>query len=114
MDPRIHWEDILMRIGVPDRQEHRYNFMLAWHTTGARGQRANTVRSMVLQRVAMAQTPLPPSSTRGLTPGFALENVPGDSVAQPVLGANQGRLRVGLGRARGPQIPASAYPALAH
>ena len=117
MDPRIHWEDIFMRIEVPDDQEHCYNFMLAWHTTGARGQRANTVRSMVLQRVATAQPPLPPSSTRGLTPGLinpALGNVPGNSVAQPVLGANQGRLRVGLGRARGPQIPAPAYPALAH
>ena len=123
MDPRIHWEDILMRIEVPNRtvtsdqnlqnstnnlinrQEHRYNFMLAWHTTGARGQRANTVRSMVLQRVATAQPPLPPNSTRGLTPGLinpALGNVPGNSVAQPVLGVDQGRLRVGLGRARGP------------
>ena len=108
MDPRIHWEDILMRIEVPkrtvtsdqnlqnstnnliNRQEHRYNFLLAWHTTGARGQRANTVRSMVLQRVATAQPPLPPNSTRGLTPGLinpALGNVPGNSVAQPVLGA---------------------------
>ena len=135
MDPRIHWEDILMRIEVPNRtvtsdqnlqnstnnlinrQEHRYNFMLAWHTTGARGQRANTVRSMVLQRVATAQPPLPPNSTRGLTPGLinpALGNVPGNSVAQPVLGANQGRLRVGLGQGRGPQMPAPAYPALAH
>ena len=131
MDPRIHWEDILMRIEVPNRtvssdqnlqnstnnlinrQEHRYNFMLAWHTTGARGQRANTVRSMVLQRVATAQPPLPPNSTRGLTPGLinpALGNVPGNSVAQPVLGANQGRLRVGLGRGRGPQIPTPANP----
>ena len=134
MDPRIHWEDILMRIEVPNRtvtsdqylqnstnnlinrQEHRYNFMLAWHTTGARGQRANTVRSMVLQRVATAQPPLPPNSTRGLTPGLinpALGNVPGNSVAQPVLGVNQGRLRVGLGRGRGPQI-APAYPTLTH
>ena len=134
MDPRIHWEDILMRIEVPNRtetsdrwlqnstnnllnrQEHRYNFMLAWHTTGARGQRANTVRSMVLQRVAAAQPPLPPNSTRGLTPGLinpGLGNVPGNSVAQPMLGANQGRLRVGLGRARGPQVPAPAYSALA-
>ena len=125
MDPRIHWEDILMRIEVPNRtvtsdqnlqnstnnlinrQEHRYNFMLAWHTTGARGQRANTVRSMVLQRVATAQPPLPPNSTRGLTPGLinpALGNVPGNSVAQPVLGVDQGRLRVGLGRARGPAL----------
>ena len=125
MDPRIHWEDILMRIEVPNRtvtsdqnlqnstnnlinrQEHRYNFMLAWHTTGARGQRANTVRSMVLQRVATAQPPLPPNSTRGLTPGLinpALGDVPGNSVAQPVLGVDQGRLRVGLGRARGPAL----------
>ena len=133
MDPRIHWEDILMRIEVPNRtattdrylqnstnnlinrQEHKYNFMLAWHTTGARGQRPNTVRSMVLQRVATAQPPLPPNSTRGLTPGLinpALGNIPGNSVAQPVLGANQGRLRVGMGRARGPQVPAPAYPTL--
>ena len=132
MDPRIHWEDILMRIEVPNRtvtsdqdlqnstnnlinrQEHRYNFMLAWHTTGARGQRANTVRSMALQRVATAQPPLPPNSTRGLTPGLinpALGSFPGNSAAQPVLGANQGRLRVGLGQGRGPQIPAPAYPA---
>ena len=74
------------------------------------------MRSRVLQRVATAQPPLPPNSTRGLTPGLinpALGNVPGNSVAQPVLGANQGRPRVGLGRGRGPQIPAPAYPALA-
>ena len=122
MDPRIRWEDILMRIEVPNRsavsdrylqnstnnlinrQENRLYLMLAWHTTGAQGMRANTNRTMVLRRVADAQPPLPPNSTRGLTPGLinpALGNVPGNVVPQPVVGADHGRLRVGMGRPRG-------------
>lgn len=117
MDPRMHWADILMRIEVPNRtedsdkklqnstnnlinrQEHRRYFMLAWHTTGINStMRVNEVRSMVTRRVAAAHPPLPLNSTRGLTPGLInplLGNVPGNSVPQPALGLNQGRLRVG-------------------
>ena len=85
--------------------------MLSWLSTGIRGQRPNTVRTMVLQRVAAAVPPLPPNSTRGLTPGLInplLGRVPGNVIAWPVLGTNQGRLRVGLGRRGG----SGAIPAL--
>ena len=134
MDPRIHWEDILMRIESPNRtvrsdshlqnstnnlinrQEHRSHLMLSWLSTGAQGGRPNHVRTMVLQRVAAANPPLPPNSTRGLTPGLIdplLGRVPGNVIPWPVLGANQGRLRVGLGRRGGagaipPLVPAPA------
>ena len=139
MDPRIHWEDILMRVELPNRtveierhlqnstnnlinrHEHRLYFMLAWHSTNANGGvRTNEVRSYVLRRVAAAQTPLPPNSTRGITPGMinpALGNVPGNVIPQPVRRINQGRLRVS-GRAppsqAGPRLPntAQAYPLL--
>lgn len=139
MDPRIHWQDILMRIEVPNRtvmsdrqlqnatnnlinrQHHRDYFMLAWRTTGANAVvRHNEVRSMVLRRVAAANPPLPPNSTRGLTPGLinpALGHVPGNVIPQPAMPGDRGRLRVGLGRARGAQgvpllvpAPAAARP----
>ena len=90
--------------------------MLSWLSTGVRGQRANTVRTMVLQRVAAAVPPLPPNSTRGLTPGLINPlqgRVPGNVIPWPALGTNQGRLRVGLGRGGGsraipPLVPAPA------
>lgn len=79
--------------------------MLAWRTTGANAVvRQNEVRTMVLRRVAAANPPLPPNSTRGLTPGLinpALGNVPGNVIPQPAMPGDRGRLRVGLGRARG-------------
>ena len=85
-----------------NRSEHRSHFMLAWHTTGANATiRVNEVRTMVMQRVAAAQPPLPFNSTRGLTPGLInplLGNIPGNSIPHPVLGGNQGRLRVGMTR----------------
>ena len=102
-----------------NRQEHRTFSMLSWQTTGARGMRPNTVRTLVLQRVAAANPPLPPNSTRGLTPGLrnpALGNVPGNVVPWPAVNVNQGRLRVGLGRVGGAQavpllVPVPAPPA---
>ena len=129
MDPRIHWEDILMRIEIQNRtvrsdthlqnstnnlinrQEHRRYLMLSWLSTGAQGLRRNTVRTMVLQRVAAANPPLPPNSTRGLTPGLInplLGRTAGNMIGWPESGRNQGRLRVGLGRGGG----AAAIPAL--
>ena len=137
MDPRIHWEDILMRVELPNRtveierhlqnstnnlinrHEHRLYFMLAWHSTNANGGvRTNEVRSYVLRRVAAAQTPLPPNSTRGITPGMinpSLGNVPGNIIPQPVRRINQGRLRV-HGRPAPANAalpnPAQAYPLL--
>lgn len=129
MDPRIHWEDILMRIEIPNRtvrsdaqlqnstnnlinrQEHRRYLMLSWLSTGIHGSRRNNVRTTVLQRVAAANPPLPPNSTRGLTPGLInplLGRIPGNMIAWPALGTNQGRLRVNLGRGGG----AAALPAL--
>lgn len=95
--------------------------MLAWRTTGANAVvRHNEVRSMVLRRVAAANPPLPPNSTRGLTPGLinpALGHVPGNVIPQPAMPGDRGRLRVGLGRARGAQgvpllvpAPAAARP----
>ena len=60
---------------------------------------------MILLTVAAANPPLPPNSTRGLTPGLinpALGNVPGNVIPHPAL-PDGGRLRVGLGRRRGPQ-----------
>ena len=121
MDPRIHWQDIFMRVEVSgrtaeadrklqnstnnliNRQEHRRFFMLSWHTTGANRTTRNVTRNMVLDRVANARPPLPPNSTRGLTPGLInprLGNVPGNSIPFPPLrGQNVGRLRV-LGRPR--------------
>ena len=99
-----------------NRHEHRLYFMLAWHSTNAYGGvRTNEVRSYVLGRVAAAQTPLPPNSTRGITPGLIdplLGNVPGNVIPQPVRRINQGRLRVG-GRAAmqaGAPATAQAYP----
>ena len=115
MDPRIRWADILMRIEVPNRtaesdrklqnstnnlinrREHPRYLMLAWHSTGANGVRSNRVRTMVLREVAAAHPPLPPNSTRGLTPGLInpqLGNVPGNVVPHPPLGDDHGRLRV--------------------
>ena len=100
-----------------NRHEHRLYFMLAWHSTNANGGvRTNEVRSHVLRRVAAAQTPLPPNSTRGVTPGMIdplLGNVPGNIIPQPVRRVNQGRLRVG-GRAAPAQVgaPATANAAL--
>ena len=94
-----------------NRQEHRRFLMLSWLSTGAQGTRRNTVRTMVLQGVAAANPPLPPNSTRGLTPGLVnplLGPVPGNLIPWPALGPNQGRLRVGLGRRGG----AGAIPAL--
>ena len=88
--------------------------MLSWLSTGARGVRRNTVRTMVLQRVAAAVPPLPPNSTRGLTPGLVnplLGRVPGNIIPWPVLGTNQGRLRVGLGRRGGSRAIPSLVPA---
>lgn len=119
MDPRIHWQDIIMRIELPNRtiasdrklqnatnnlinrHEHRLYFMLAWHSTGVNSMRANEVRTWVLDRVAAANPPLPPNSTRGLTPGLInplLGNVPGNSIGHPTRRENQGRLRVTGGR----------------
>ena len=130
MDPRIHWGDILMRVEVPNRTEetdrklqnstnnlinrhdHKRHSMLAWHITCASGARSNRVRNNVLRKVAAAHPPLPPNSTRGITPGLIdplLGNVPGNSIAFPPLGKNQGRLRVG-GRTRVAQA-AAAYTA---
>ena len=132
MDPRIHWDDILMRIEIPNRtvrsdgrlqnstnnlinrQEHRSYLMLSWLSTGALGQRRNIVRTMVLQRVAAANPPLPPNSTRGLTPGLVnplLGRVPGNIIPWPMLGPNQGRLRVGFGRRGGARAIPSLVPA---
>ena len=132
MDPRIHWEDILMRIEIPNRtvrsdshlqnstnnlinrHEHRIYRMLSWLSTGALGRRRNTVRTMVLQSVAAAIPPLPPNSTRGLTPGLVnplLGRVPGNIIPWPVLGRNEGRLRVGLGRRGGARAIPSLVPA---
>lgn len=103
---RIHWPNRTVvserRLqnstnNLINRQEHRVYFMLAWHTTGAHGMRANEVRSFVLARVAAAQPPLPPNSTRGLTPGLInplLGNIPGNRIPQPIRRINQGRLRV--------------------
>lgn len=93
--------------------------MLAWRTTGANAVvRNNQVRTMVLRRVAAANPPLPPNSTRGLSPGLinpALGHVPGNVIPQPAMPGDRGRLRVGLGRARGAQgvpllvpVPAAA------
>lgn len=95
--------------------------MLAWRTTGANAVvRHNEVRTMVLRRVAAANPPLPPNSTRGLTPGLinpALGHIPGNVIPQPAMPGDRGRLRVGLGRARGAQgvpllvpAPAAAPP----
>ena len=135
MDPRVHWEDILMRIELPtrtveierhlqnstnnliNRHEHRLYSMLAWHSTNANGGvRPNEVRSQVLRRVAAAQPPPPPNSTRGITPGMinpSLGNVPANIIPQPARRINQGRLRVG-GRAAPAQAgaPATANAAL--
>lgn len=115
MDPRIRWADILMRIEVPNRtedsdkklqnstnnlinrQEHRRYHMLSWHSTGANGMRNNRVRTDVLHMVATAQPPLPPNSTRGITPGLInplLGNVFGNVVAQPLMRNGPARLRV--------------------
>ena len=91
-----------------NRSENRRNLMLAWHTTGAQGMRTNTVRTIVMRAVQAANPPLPPNSTRGLTPGLIdpqLGDVPGNSVPQPELRGGQGRLRVGLGRQRTAQTP---------
>ena len=94
-----------------NRHEHRVYFMLAWHSTNANGGvRPNEVRSYVLRRVAAAQTPLPPNSTRGITPGMinpALGNVAGNVIPQPVRRINQGRFRV-AGRAAPAQAGAPA------
>lgn len=99
-----------------NRHEHRLYFMLAWHSTNANGGvRTNEVRSYVLRRVAAAQTPLPPNSTRGITPGLInplLGNVPGNVIPQPVRRINQGRLRVGGRAAIQAGAPATATPAL--
>ena len=95
--------------------------MLAWRTTGANAVvRHNEVRTMVLRRVAAANPPLPPNSTRGLTPGLinpALGHIPGNVIPQPAMPGDRGRLRVALGRARGAQgvpllvpAPAAAPP----
>lgn len=130
MDPRIHWQDIFTRIEVPNRtadsdrklqnstnnlinrQEHRRFLMLSWHTTGANRTTRNVTRNLVLQRVAAARPPLPPNSTRGLTPGLInprLGNVPGNSIPFPPLRRqSMGRLRV-LGRPR--PTPATAAAA---
>ena len=115
MDPRIRWADILMRIEVPNRttdsdrklqnstnnlinrHDHPRYFMLAWHSTGAHGMRSNRVMTMVLHEVAVAYPPLPPNSTRGLTPGLInpqLGNVVGNVVPQPAQRDGQSRLRV--------------------
>ena len=115
MDPRIRWADILMRVEVPNRtedsdkklqnstnnlinrQEHGRYHMLSWHSTGANGMRNNRVRNDVLRMVATAQPPIPPNSTRGITPGLInplLGNVPGNVVAQPPMRHGPARLRV--------------------
>ena len=115
MDPRIQWQDILMRIEIPNRtklsdthlqnssnnlinrQMHPRHSMLAWHSTGTNSMRRNEARSLVLGRVNAANPPLPPNSTRGLTPGLInprLGNVPGNFIPFPPLGHNRGTLRV--------------------
>ena len=97
-----------------NRQEHRRFLMLSWLSTGAQGSRRNTVRTMVLQSVAAANPPLPPNSTRGLTPGLInplLGRVPGNVIPWPAMGPNQGRLRVGLGRRGGGQAIPALVPA---
>ena len=114
MDPRIHWQDIIMRIELPNRtidsdrrlqnatnnlinrSEHRLYYMLAWHSTGVNGMRHNEVRTWVLDRVAAAHPPLPPNSTRGLTPGLInplLGDVPGNAIDHPIRRYSQGKLR---------------------
>ena len=135
MDPRTHWEDILMRIEISNRDEamerrvqnssnnlinrseNRLFFMLAWHTTGAGGMRNNTVRTMVLQQVAATRPPLPPNSTRGLTPGLInprLGNVVGNRIPFPARRPDQGRLRLGTGRHPRAQAVVTANPAAAN
>ena len=129
MDPRIHWEDILMRIEIPNRtwdlerrlsnstnnlinrSENRVHFMLSWHSTNANGFRVNEVRTLVLRRVMMAQPPLPPNSTRGLTPGLidpARGEVPGNRIPFPGPGSNEGRLRANMRRRRGARAARTA------
>ena len=100
-----------------NRHEHRLYFMLAWHSTNANGGvRTNEVRTYVLRRIAAAQAPLPPNSTRGITPGLinpSLGNVLGNVIPQPVRRINQGRLRVGGRAAFTPAgASATANPAL--
>ncbi len=80
-----------------NRQEHRRFHMLSWHSTGANGMRNNRLRTDVLHMVATAQPPLPPNSTRGITPGLTnplLGNVPGNVIAQPLMRNGPARLRV--------------------
>ena len=131
MDPRMLWDDILMRIEMPNRtedgetrvqnssnnlinrSENREFSLLAWHSTGARGMRNNVVRTAILRRVAAAQPPLPPNSTRGITPGLinpALGNIRHNSIPFPTRKPDQGKLRVGMGRGARAQAAAAANP----
>ena len=95
-----------------NRQMNMRYSMLAWHSTGINGMRANHVRTEVLARVHAANPPLPPNSTRGLTPGLInplLGNVPGNLIPFPPLGNSQGRLRAS-GRPQATQAAAAAAP----
>ena len=128
MDPRIHWQDILMRVELPNRtaesdrklqnstnnlinrHEHKNFFQLSWHTTGANRTRRNDIRNMVLRSVNEAHPPLPPNSTRGLTPGLIdprLGNIPGNSIAFP---PGPGRIRVQGRQQRATRAAAAAAP----
>ena len=96
-----------------NRSENRAFSLLAWHTTGANGMRNNIVRTSVLRNVATAQPPLPPNSTRGLTPGLinpALGNFHWNTIPFPTRDPDQGRLRVGMGRRARAQAAAAANP----
>ena len=93
-----------------NRQEHKRFFMISWHITGANRTSRNLTRNMVLHRAATARPPLPPNSTRGLTPGLInprLGNIPGNRIPFSTLRQSQGRLRV-TGR---PQITQAAAAA---
>ena len=131
----MQWEDILMRIEMPNRtprrdmsvqnstnnlinrSENNELCMLAWFSTGTRGVRNNVVRTSVLQRLAAAQPPPPPNSTRGLTPGLinpALGNIRGNSIPFPRRRPDQGKLRVGIVRRSRAQAAAAANPVAAN
>lgn len=132
MDPRIQWQDIWMRIELPNRtadsetkiknatnnlinrKEHRRFSMLSWHTTGANGSRKNHTRVEVLRRHARIHPPPPHNSTRGLTPGLInprLGDIPGNRVPLPPLrGHGHGRLRVPAQ----PQVPQPAVAVAAN
>ena len=127
MDPRIHWEDILMRMEIPNRttrsdsllqnatnnlinrKQNKELAMLAWHSTGANAAvRRNAARTEVLGRVNNARPPLPPNSTRGLTPGLIdprRGHVSGNMIAFPDA-TDDRRLRVNMPRQA--QFPAAA------